>query len=126
MIDCDYIICIILVVHSQTDLLKTFEYLRKEFLLYYSMSGLTMTECVEIWVYTVSIYSKKNLWFILWSVYLLYIRRIWRSYLSLESVITASVSLNKDFLKTNRNEIPCISLFRNLSKKSQHICPGLM
>jgi hypothetical protein len=64
------LICIILVVHSQTNLLKILEYLRKEFLLYYSMSGLTVTECVEICEFILSVYlfGEKILWFTLWPV----------------------------------------------------------
>jgi len=46
---------------SQTNkLVKNFEYLRKEFLLYYSMSGLTMRECVAICEFVLSAYVRKK------------------------------------------------------------------
>jgi hypothetical protein len=66
------LICIILVVRSQTKLLRTFKYMGKELLLYYSMSGLTVTECVETceFIWTVYIRGKKIVWFILWPVYI--------------------------------------------------------
>jgi hypothetical protein len=87
-----------------------------------------MTERVEICEFLLSVYIRKKKSFGLFCgrYMLLCIKKTWRSYLSLESVKTSSPSLSEDFLKTNRNEIPCINLFRNLPKNSQDIYLSLM